>query len=126
MISATRATERLGRLKAPYEKKTKVIRVKMLPKGLYGCEMAPVHEHALRSFRSATADALAYTTKQRPIDLTFAVPSKGDDLDPEVYIAAKRVTAFRRARSKKGTGGSLIASSSTPTARRRNQARLKN
>ena len=31
MISAARATDRLGRMKAPYEKKTKVIRAKMLP-----------------------------------------------------------------------------------------------
>ena len=93
MMEATRSTERVGRIKAQYEKKTTIIRAKMLPKGLYGCKVAPVHENALRSFRGATADALTFISKQRSVDLTFAVASKGEGLDPEVYIFTKRVTA---------------------------------
>ena len=80
----------------------------MLPKGLYGCEVAPIHENALRGFRSATAEALTFVSEQRSIDLTFAVASKGDDLDPEVYIFAKRVAALRRAKSKKGANTNMI------------------
>ena len=75
---------------------------------MYGCETAPIHENALRRYRGAIANALTYTTKQRSVDLTFAVASKGEDLDPEVYITTKRVTAFRRARGKKGTNRRII------------------
>ena len=82
--------------------------MKMLPKGLYGCEMAPIHESALRQFRTATANAVTYVTKQRSVDLTFAVASKGEDLDPEVYITTKRITALRRARGKKGSNKEII------------------
>jgi hypothetical protein len=34
----------MGKMKAPYERKAAAIRTKMLPKGLYGCETAPINE----------------------------------------------------------------------------------
>ena len=49
MRTTTRATIRLGRIKAPYERKTEIIRAKMLPKGLYGCETTLVNDAELRS-----------------------------------------------------------------------------
>ena len=48
MTTTTRATERLGGVKAPYEKKTKVIGSKMHPKAVYWCQLAPVNDSALR------------------------------------------------------------------------------
>lgn len=50
---------------------------------------------------------MTYITKQRSVDLTFAVASQGEGLGPAVYITTKRLTAFRRARNK-GTHRSII------------------
>ena len=84
------ATERLGRMKAPYDKKTKAIRSKMHPQALYGCQFAPVNGAALRQYRAATATAITYTTTQRSVDLTITVASQGIGLGPEVYIVVKK------------------------------------
>ena len=40
MRETTKSVIRLGKMKAPYAKKAAVIRTKLLPKGLYGCETA--------------------------------------------------------------------------------------
>ena len=57
MRAAMISTKRLGRIKAPYDKKTAIIRAKMIPKGLYGCESCPVNDSKLRTWRSETANA---------------------------------------------------------------------
>ena len=93
IVAAASATERLGRIKAPYEKKMKQIRAKMQSKGLYGCETCPVNEGVMRTWRLKTAGALTYVASRRALGLTFAAASHGKDTDP--YI--RRVIAFRRA-----------------------------
>ena len=97
MQKTTRAAERLDRWKAPYDKKAAVIRTKLLPKAIYGCECAPVNETGLRTLRTAFAKALTFVTSRRSSDLTFAVASKGTDVDPEAAILTKRVASIRRA-----------------------------
>ena len=92
--------ESLNRAKAPYPTKAKIIRAAKLPKGLYGCEVSPINESALRTFRTAITKTLTYTTDQRSADLTFATASHGPDLDPEVAIAMRRAVAVRRYISK--------------------------
>ena len=86
----------LDKAKAPYEKKAKVIRSAKLPKALYGCEVAPVNETALRQLRTAVTKTVTFTTEQRSSDLTFATASHGPDLDPESSIFARRATALSR------------------------------
>ena len=93
----TKSVIRIGKMKAPYSRKTAVIRTKMLPKALYGCETAPINEAAMRTFRSEVADAAAYTTKRRSLDLTFTTSSHGTDIDPEIEVYVRRVTSFKRA-----------------------------
>ena len=58
--------------------------------------MAPASEVALRTLRTSITKTLAYTTKQRSSDLTFATASHGPDLDPETHIFSRRAVAFRR------------------------------
>ena len=86
----------LNKVKTPYEKKAKIIRNAKLPKALYGCEVAPVNETALRSLRTAVTRTLTFTTDQTSSDLTFATASHGPDLDPETSIFARRAMAVRR------------------------------
>ena len=52
MRETTRSVIRLGKMKAPYARTAVVIRTKVLPKGLYGCETAPVNESTMRTFRA--------------------------------------------------------------------------
>ena len=96
MLDTADDIERLNKAKAPYEKKAMIIRCAKLPKALYGCEVAPANETALRTFRTSITKALAYTTKQRSADLTFATASYGPDLDPDTHIFSRRCVAFRR------------------------------
>ena len=96
MENAAKEVETLNKAKAPYEKKATIIRSAKIPKGLYGCEVAPINETALRTLRSAITRTLTYTTEQRSADLTFATSSHGHDLDPEVAILTRRTTALRR------------------------------
>ena len=100
MEETAREVESLNKVKAPYQTKAKIIRAAKLPKGLYGCEVSPINETALRSFRTSITRALTYTTEQRSSDLTFATASHGPDLDPEVAIATRRAAAVRRFISK--------------------------
>ena len=67
-----------------------------MPKAMYGCEVSPVNEIALRTLRSSFADVLTYTTARRSADFTFSVVSGKTDLDPDVEIFVRRVTAMRR------------------------------
>ena len=97
MRETTRSVVRLGKMKAPYPRKTAVVRTKMLPKGFYGCETAPINESAMRTFRSEVVNAATYTTKRRSTDLTFAVASNGNDIDPEVEVYVRRIIGLRRA-----------------------------
>ena len=52
MQETANEVEKLNRAKAPYEKKAMVIRAAKLPRGLYGCEVAPANEVALRALRT--------------------------------------------------------------------------
>ena len=88
--------ELLNQVKAPYGRKAMIVRSAKLPKALYGCEVAPVNERALRTLRARIAKTLAYTTEQRSTDLTFATCSNGPDLDPDIHILARRAVALRR------------------------------
>ena len=85
---------------SPYGKKVQAIRSRKLPRGLFGCEVAPVNEAALRTFRSAIASALTFTTARRSTDLAFAVGSRGSDVGPDVEIVTRRVAALRRTLAK--------------------------
>ena len=73
-------------VKAPYEKKEKVVRAKMLPMGFYGCETAPVNETAIQKLRSSIVNALTFVTSRRSCDLTFTVASGKTDLDPDIEV----------------------------------------
>jgi hypothetical protein len=86
----------LNKVKAPYEKKAKILRSAKIPKALYGCEVAPVNETALRTLRTAVSRTLTFTTEHRSADLTFATASHGPDTDPEISIFARRAMAVRR------------------------------
>ena len=94
MRKAAAATKRLGRTRTTYKSEAMIIRTKMLPKALYGCELAPVNESALRGLRREFVDAIAYTTAKRSVDLTFNVASYGPDLDPDVQISIRRAQAY--------------------------------
>ena len=82
--------------KAPYDKKAAVIKGKLNPAALYGCDTTPANEAALRSYRAAVVDTVAYTTRRRAADLVFAFCSRGEDIDPDVEITVRRVLALRR------------------------------
>ena len=96
MEATAMEVDSLNKIKAPYERKANIIRSAKLPKALYGCEVAPVNETALRTLRTAVTRTLTYTTDQRSSDLTFATASHGPDLDPEMSIFARRAMAVRR------------------------------
>ena len=65
MVETTTSVVRLDMFKAPFAKKVAVIRAKLLPKGLYGCELGPINESAMQTFRAATADCMTYNTTRR-------------------------------------------------------------
>ena len=67
-----------------------------MPKTLYGCEVTPVNETALRVLRSSFLRCMTYTTVRRSADLVFAMASEGSDLDPDINIFVRRVAAARR------------------------------
>ena len=94
------AAEKLRYIKALYERKAAVVRAKLLPMGLFGCEVAPINEAAMRTLRSSIVNVLTFTTSKRSSDLVFAAASKGDDTDPDIEVVARRVTALRRSMVK--------------------------
>ena len=67
---------------------------------LFGCEISPVNEGALATLRTSIADLLTASAKRRSLDLTFSLASYGDDLDPDVEIAYRRIAAYRRNATK--------------------------
>ena len=88
MQNTTGCVETMGYIKTPYKHKQTVVRGKLLPMGLYGCEVAPANEAVLTRFRAAIASVVAFTTKRRSVDLTFAVAADKGDLDPVMLIYA--------------------------------------
>ena len=64
--------------------------------GVYGCETCPVTENGIAGLRSNIADMLAYTSNNRSLELTFSLASAGQDADPDVEIAVRRVMTCRR------------------------------
>lgn len=55
MQHTTRSTERLNMRSAPYDRKEEIIRGKILPKALCGCELVPINETAMRFLMTAIA-----------------------------------------------------------------------
>ena len=96
MVTTAAEVESLIKVKAPYEQKARIIRCAKLPNALYGCEVAPVNESALRTLRTVITNTVTFTTEQRSSDLTFATASHGADLDPDASILARRAAALRR------------------------------
>ena len=84
-----------------------VVRAKIVPGGLYGCEMAPVHEGALETLRGAIADLITFTTETRSADLTFTIASEGTDLDPDIEIWVWRVKSLRRYLAKNSEASNM-------------------
>ena len=72
----------------------------MIPKGLFGCELAPINEAAMRTFRAAIVSCLTYVTNRRSVDLTFSTATQGNDVDPDITVVCRRAAAVRRARAK--------------------------
>ena len=97
MIETTTSMVRLDMFKAPYAKKVAIIRAKLLPKGLYGCELGPINESAMQASRAATANCMTYSSMRRSTDLTFAMCSRGNDVDPDMEVVRRRILCFRRA-----------------------------
>ena len=108
MWKTARSTDRLAKVKAPYNKKVEIIRAKKLPLGLYGCEVAPINESALRTRRASIASCLTFTTARRSADLAFAIGSRGRDVDPDVEIVCRRAIAIRRSMAKDDRSRKLI------------------
>ena len=96
MQKAAGCAEMMGYIKTTYQNKRTVIKGKILPMGLYGCEVAPVNEAVLTRLRGTIANVITFTTKIRAVDLTYAVTAEKGDLDPDVEICRRRVTALRR------------------------------
>ena len=86
MRKSSESVVRLKMKKMPYSKKGQIVKMKLLPKALYACEMAPVNEGALSELRAELANTLTYTTTRRAADLVFAMASGKSDLDPDVEI----------------------------------------
>ena len=97
IVETTTSLTRLDMFKAPSDKQIAIIRGKLLPKGLYGCELGPINETAMRGFRAATATSMTYSTTRRSSGLTFAMCSRGSDIDPDIEVVRRRVVGFRRA-----------------------------
>ena len=97
MTDTTTSMTRLDMFKASYEKKAAIIRGKLLPKGIYGCELGPINETAMRGFRAATATCLTYNTSRRSTDLTYAMCSRGGDQGPDIEVVRRWVVGLRRA-----------------------------
>ena len=51
----------------------------------------------MQTFRAATANCMTYSTTRRSTDLTFAMCSKGNDIDPDMEVVRSRIFGFRRA-----------------------------
>ena len=88
--------KRFDYINAPYEKKEQVVRAKMVPKCLFGCETSPVNEAAMRNICTSIANSLTFTTNRRSTDFTFAVASGKNNLVPAVEIYVRRATLCRR------------------------------
>ena len=79
-----------------------------MPKALFGCEISQVNEGALETSRTTIADLLTASTKRRSLDLTFSLASYGDDLDPDVEIAYRRIATYRRNATKDNETAKLM------------------
>lgn len=86
----------MGYIKTPYKNKRTAVKGKLFSMDLYGCEVAPVNEAVLTRCRGAIANVVAFTTKRRSVDLTYAVAADKGDLDLDGEICKRRVTALRR------------------------------
>ena len=76
MLHVADETERLNRIRAPYVKEAALLRAKKMPKALYGCEVTPANETALRVLRSSFVRCMTYTTARMSADLVFATTSE--------------------------------------------------
>ena len=84
------------------------MRGKVLPMSLLGCETCPVNEDVLSKLRTAFANALAFSTCKRSVDLPFSVASYGEDLEPDIEIVNRRASVFRRGINKNNETARLL------------------
>ena len=94
------SAEKLKRLPVNTGVKAETIRAKLLPKALYGAELAPVSEAAMRSLRAKIADVLSPATVRRSVDLVFALAAGPKNVDPDIDVVVRRFAAARRAMVK--------------------------
>ena len=80
---------------ASYEKKTAAIRGEMIPKALYGCEVASVCNKTIHRLGSAILKMINPSDAMRSRDFTFVTCSRGTDVDPDANILLRRIMALR-------------------------------
>ena len=80
----------------PDEQKVRIVRIKANPAALYGSEACPANRNALGGYRAAVTTVLAGTDTNRSADLVFSMAQKGKDVDPEIDILLRRISAVRR------------------------------
>ena len=51
----------------------------------------------MQKIDAATANCMTYSTTRRSTDLTFAMCSIGNDIDPDVEVVRRRMLGSRRA-----------------------------
>ena len=99
-----------------------MIRPKLIPKGVFGCELAPINEAAMRTFRAAIVSCLTFATSKRSVDLTFSTASKWNDVDPDIVVVCRRAAAMRRAIATDEGARKMMDENPEEYRERRNQA----
>ena len=64
--------------------KVRIIRAKVLPQALHGCESSGINETALKALRNAIAKTIVNDDSFGSSDLAYVVVSDGPDVDPAV------------------------------------------
>ena len=67
---------------------------------MFGRELAPINEAAMRTLRAAIVSCLTFVTNRRSVDLTFSAATQGNDVDPDITVVCRRAAAARRAMAK--------------------------
>ena len=62
----------------------------------------------MRSLRTAIANCITLVTSRRSTDLTFAIASRGRDVDPDVEASTRRMMMLRRAMVKDDAAENMI------------------
>ena len=94
---ATGSVKALRWLPLTTDEKASIIRTHILPKALYGAEIAHIPDQHMRALQTAILDIVAPNSTRRNPSMAFLTCSAGTDLDPEVALYVRRVKLFRRA-----------------------------